>query len=144
MKRWKYIRTNWANVGYTGTYETYKNLIVNDIDTDGVLYYTDENGHEMQVLYPSTVPVSATTTSIVVTPSAVTLVTGTTQQLAVVDQDGNDVLANCTFVSATPAEATVSSGGLITAVSATSSVVITATHEDGAITDTCDVEVIGA
>jgi hypothetical protein len=52
---------------------------------------------------------------------------GKTKQLKVVDSNGQNVTAGCTFVSATPARATVSATGLVTGVSAGTSV-ITATY----------------
>lgn len=52
-----------------------------------------------------------------------------TKQLKVVDSNGQDVTAASTFVSATPAKATVSAGGLVTGVAAGTSV-ITATYPD--------------
>lgn len=52
-----------------------------------------------------------------------------TRQLKVVDSNGQDVTAASTFVSATPAKATVSAGGLVTGVAAGTSV-ITATYPD--------------
>ena len=52
-----------------------------------------------------------------------------TKQLKVVDTNGQDVTADCTFASATPAKATVSTGGLVTGVAAGTSV-ITATYPD--------------
>jgi hypothetical protein len=50
-----------------------------------------------------------------------------TKQLKVVDSNGQNVTAGSTFVSATPARATVSATGLVTGVSAGTSVV-TATY----------------
>jgi len=50
-----------------------------------------------------------------------------TKQLKVVDSNGQNVTAGCTFVSATPAKATVSATGLVTGVAAGTSVV-TATY----------------
>ena len=50
-----------------------------------------------------------------------------TKQLKVVDSNGQNVTAGCTFVSATPAKATVAAGGLVTVVAAGTSVV-TATY----------------
>ena len=52
---------------------------------------------------------------------------GKTKQLKVVDSNNNNVTAGCTFVSATPAKATVAAGGLVTGVAAGTSVV-TATY----------------
>jgi uncharacterized protein YjdB len=52
-----------------------------------------------------------------------------TKQLKVLDSNGQNVTAGCTFVSATPAKATVSATGLVTGVAAGTSVV-TATYPD--------------
>ena len=58
---------------------------------------------------------------------AFSVASGATHQIAVTDELGTNVTAGCTFVSATPAKATVSAGGLITGV-ATGTSVITVTH----------------
>lgn len=76
--------------------------------------------------------------SITVTPSTATKAAAATQQLLVVDNNGRNVTALATYVSATPSKATVSSSGLITAV-ATGSSVITATYKT--FTGTCTVTV---
>lgn len=52
-----------------------------------------------------------------------------TKQIKVKDSNGQDVTASSTFVSATPAKATVSASGLVTGVAAGTSVV-TATYPD--------------
>lgn len=65
-------------------------------------------------------------TSITVTPATFTIshtVSPETQQLTVKDNENNDVTAFCTFSSGTPADATVSSSGLVTAVATGSSVI---------------------
>ncbi|WP_405490481.1 Ig-like domain-containing protein [Nocardia sp. NBC_00511] len=77
-------------------------------------------------------------TSITVTPSTATKAAAATQQLMVVDNNGVNVTALATYVSGTPAKATVSSTGLITAV-ATGSSVITATYKT--FTGTCTITV---
>ena len=80
------------------------------------------------------------TTAIVVTPSAKTFATsGLTQQLAVVDQDGFNVITECTFATSDAAKATVSATGLITSVGS-GSCTITVTSSDGP-TGTCAVTV---
>ena len=67
-----------------------------------------------------------------------------TRQLRVKDSNGVDRTASATFVSATPAKATVSAGGLVTGVAAGTSV-ITATYPDPVsgtdVTDTVTVTV---
>lgn len=77
-------------------------------------------------------------TSISVTPATATLAVAATQQLTVTDSNGIDVTALATYVSGTPAKATVNSSGLITAV-ATGSSTVTATYMG--FTDTCAVTV---
>lgn len=69
------------------------------------------------------------TTAITVTPTGYTNYTGNTQQLAVVNQDGINVISECTFTRSNSG-ASVSSGGLIT-VLLTGSTTITTTHADG-------------
>ncbi|MCY1023440.1 Ig-like domain-containing protein [Pyxidicoccus sp. MSG2] len=72
---------------------------------------------------PNPDPTPATLTSVSVTPASFTLAIGATQQLAVTgtysDGTTKSVTSSATFVSDTPANATVSnSGGLVTAVAA--------------------------
>lgn len=76
--------------------------------------------------------------SIVVHPSTGDLADGELLQLTVIDSNGYDRTAECTFVSSAPLDATVSTSGLVTAVDAGTST-ITATL--GALTDTCVVTV---
>lgn len=75
-------------------------------------------------------------TSITVHPSTADLLADELLQLTVIDNNGQNRTAECTFESATPAAATVSTSGLVTGV-ATGSAVITATLD--ALTDTCTV-----
>lgn len=77
-------------------------------------------------------------TSIMVHPATGDLVAEELLQLTVIDDNGQNRTAECTFESATPAAATVSASGLVTGV-ATGSAVVTATL--GALTDTCTVTV---
>ncbi len=85
-------------------------------------------------------------TGITVAPTTATLTHSPAQttQLAVTDSNGKDVTAISTFTSGTPADATVSSSGLVTAV-ATGSSVITASYTPygatTALTATCTVTV---
>lgn len=53
-----------------------------------------------------------------------------TKQLVVKDSNGMNVTSACTFVSGTPARATVSASGLVTAVAAGTAAVITVTYPD--------------
>ena len=69
------------------------------------------------------------TTSIVVTPSGWTCFTGYTQQLAVVNQDGDNVISECTFASSNSGT-TISAGGIIT-IAGIGTSIVTTTHNDG-------------
>jgi hypothetical protein len=79
-----------------------------------------------------------TPASINVVPATLTLAVGETAQLTVTDSNGFDRTADATYVSGTPAKATVDASGRVTAV-ATGSSTVTATL--GALTDTCAVTV---
>lgn len=67
-------------------------------------------------------------TGVTVNPTAVTLTAGQTRQLAVSDSNSMDVTGQATYVSSAPSKATVSAGGLVTAV-ASGSANITATYK---------------
>jgi len=81
----------------------------------------------------------APATSISVSPATATLAALDGVQLTVIDNNGVNRTADCTFVSGTPAKATVSTGGYVTAV-ATGTSTVTATLKVG-VTDTCAVTV---
>lgn len=81
----------------------------------------------------------APATSIVVHPSTADLVDGELLQLTVIDNHGVNRTEDCTYTSSAPTKATVSTGGLVTAVD-TGSATITASLT-GAGTDTCAVTV---
>lgn len=76
--------------------------------------------------------------SITVSPSTATLVVGEVLQLAVLDANGFDRTAECTWSSSAPLDATVSATGLVEAIDP-GTATITATL--GALTDTCSVTV---
>ena len=86
--------------------------------------------------------VAPTLVSIAVTPASSTLAPGATQQLTVTgtysDSSTANLTAGSTFVSASPGVATVSAGGLVTAV-AVGSTTITATHTASGRTATSSV-----
>lgn len=85
----------------------------------------------------------AETTGINMLPATATLSVAGTQQLTVTGvPNGINRTPDCTFVSATPAKATVDADGLVTAVAAGSSV-ITATYRNslGTFTDTTTITV---
>jgi len=115
------------------------NLTPTSIDTDWYVYYTDENNDAWKIAptgttYETTTPVlvDSTTTSITVTPAGITGYTGSTWQLAAVNQDSVNVISECTFASDS-IRATVSASGLITIVQSSAGlpIVITTTHNDG-------------
>lgn len=91
---------------------------------------------------PAMVPLGITVSSIAVTPTTKTLAAAATQQLVVTatwsDSSTSTVTSLASYVSSDAAKATVSSGGLITAV-ATGSATITATYATK--TATCAVTV---
>ncbi|MGV9540928.1 Ig-like domain-containing protein [Nocardia beijingensis] len=77
--------------------------------------------------------------SISVTPPTATLAVGEQLQLLVIDNNGYDRTAECTFGSSNTARATVNSSGRVTAVATGTAATITATL--GALTDTSAVTV---
>lgn len=81
---------------------------------------------------------AAAASSIVVHPSTAELADGELLQLTVIDSNGFNRTAECTFASSAPLDATVSTTGLVTAVDA-GTATITATL--GGLTDTCVVTV---
>ena len=136
MKRWKYVRASWAQVGYT-TLTSAADITFTNIDSSGYVYYTDENGDAVKVLYPSATPVvvDSDTSSITIYVdgseiSGTTLATGDTSQLTVYNENSLLVTDECSFGSSNSA-VTVDSTGLCTAVSLTNATIITTTHEDG-------------
>lgn len=82
---------------------------------------------------------AAAATSITVTPPTATLAVGEQLQLLVIDDNGYDRTAECTFGSSNTARATVNANGRVTAVASGTAATITATL--GALTDTCAVTV---
>lgn len=79
-----------------------------------------------------------TVTSIDMTPATATVAVAATRQLSVVNSNGFDVTSTATYVSGTPAKATVNSAGLVTGVASGTST-ITATYTKptgGTVTDT--------
>ncbi|MEV6432572.1 Ig-like domain-containing protein [Nocardia sp. NPDC051463] len=78
-------------------------------------------------------------TSISVTPATATLAVGEQVQLLVIDNNGFDRTAECTYGSSNAARATVDATGRVTAVATGSAATITATL--GALTDTSAVTV---
>ncbi|WP_229211633.1 MULTISPECIES: Ig-like domain-containing protein [unclassified Duganella] len=84
-----------------------------------------------------TVP-GLTLTSIAVTPQAPTVQIAATRQLAVIgtysDSSTQDLTVGATFTSATPASATISSGGLVTGAASGSSVITASTNGKSATT----------
>jgi len=119
-KRWKLIRSMLASVGYTSI-ESAEGVTITDIDADGYIYYTDENGNEVKALYNSELPIAVDTDTAEITIAALTTPMasgGTTQQISITNEDGLDVTSEiATFTSSDTDVLTVSSTGLVTAIS---------------------------
>ena len=109
------------------------------VDGDGVprLYDFGVAGAVDSLLTPSGFQAAAS--SITVYPSTAEIADGDFLQLLVRDNHGTDRTSECTFASSTPADATVTASGLVTAVDP-GTVTITATL--GALTDTCSITVV--
>ncbi|MEV4155411.1 Ig-like domain-containing protein [Nocardia salmonicida] len=82
---------------------------------------------------------AAAASSINITPAAATLAVGEQAQLLVIDNNGFDRTAECTYGTSNAARATVSASGRVTAVAVGSAATITATL--GALTDTAAITV---
>lgn len=82
---------------------------------------------------------AAAATSINITPAAATLAVGEQAQLLVIDNNGFDRTAECTYGTSNAGRATVSASGRVTAVAVGSAATITATL--GALTDTAAITV---
>lgn len=93
-------------------------------------------GHfDMQIVSITEDNVYVALAGIAITPGVVSLAPGATQQLAITKTPTGASNGTVTWVSGTPARATVSATGLVTAVS-TGTSVITATSQDGGYTAT--------
>jgi len=123
MRKRKIIRGAFYTNGQQTTFEA-GNLSLTSLDNDWYIYYTDENSDAWKIAPTGTtnattspILVDSTTTSIVVSPSGFTGVSGITYQMTVVNQDAVNVIAESTItVHSTTAisGATVSESGLIT------------------------------
>lgn len=82
---------------------------------------------------------AAAATSINVTPAVATLAVGEQAQLLVIDNNGFDRTAECTYGTSNAARATVSASGRVTGVAVGAAATITATL--GALTDTAAITV---
>lgn len=82
---------------------------------------------------------AAAATSINVTPPVATLAVGEQAQLLVIDDNGYDRTAECTYATSNAARATVSPSGRVTAVAVGAAATITATL--GALNDTAAITV---
>lgn len=88
--------------------------------------WVDLNANNNTGLYPAITGITVTPTSAALTVSAGS---SHTKQLAVKDSNNEDVTSQATYVSADPTKATVSTGGLITAVAAGGPINVTATYK---------------
>ena len=134
MKRWKFIRANLANLGYT-TLASTEGITITNIDSDGWLYYTDEHGDQLKVLYPATTPIvvnSDTSTITVTVTNYLAGVSGYTAATVVTNENDLVVTPECTFATG---DATIfTTGGtygetLIAVGSGTTT--LTVIHNDG-------------
>ena len=134
-KRWKNIRAALAGVGYTSVASA-ANVTITSMDADGTLYYTDENGDAVKVLYPSATPivVNSDTSTITVTLSSVYLagISGYTTTATVVNENSLNVASECTFTSSNIAVFTTGGtyGATLTARGSGTSI-LTVVHNDG-------------
>lgn len=115
---------------------------VDSLTSDLYFHYTKDSGHwklsgNTDARASGVILEDSHTTSIVATPHTFTSYVGNTVQLAVVNQNGDNVITECTFGSSVSTVATVSSTGLITIIR-TGTTTITTTHNDGP-TDTTPV-----
>lgn len=93
-------------------------------------------GHlDMQIVSITEDNVYVALTGIAIAPGVVSLAPAATQQLTITKTPSGASNGTVTWVSATPARATVSATGLVTAVS-TGTSVVTATSQDGGFTAT--------
>lgn len=130
MKRQKYVKVVLAEQ-YSVIPTSVQSI---SLDNDGLYTYLNENGDIVSASaldeVTGTTLVDSDTTSITGETSVTIAATGDTYQIEVENEDAQDVTFECTFVSGTPATATVSATGLVTAV-ASGSTIITITHADG-------------
>jgi hypothetical protein len=137
IKKWKLVRIMLGNVGYT-TIDSARNINITDIDSDGYIYYTDENNDNVKALYDSTEP-------IIVNPSLDTIsftshvnylagTSGYTTTLQVKNDNLIDVTNKTHFVSSNTRIVSVN-GAVLTAV-ASGTCNITATHDTTATATT--------
>jgi hypothetical protein len=132
MKRWKFIRTMLSNVGYT-TIDSVSDIVITNIDSNGYIYYTDENGNAVKALYNSTTPivVNSDTTSIFFETSLYLAGSSAyTYAYSVTNQDGLLVNSETTFTSNNSNIVATGATGTLTAV-ASGTTTINVVHNDG-------------
>lgn len=131
MKKWKYVRNVLSRVGYT-TYESTEGLIINGLDEDYYLYFTDAGGNRFKARYDGDAILIDSDTIIITVGSVHNMNTGDTQQILVTNEDNVDVINECVFN--VPSEfnglISVNSTGLITAVETGSTLYVEITHND--------------
>ena len=109
------------------------------LDNNWWIYYTKGALGDFKLKYTTTSPtlVTSDTTTITVLPTGGTFAfSGLTQQLTVTNEDGYNVISECTFGSGNVNIVTVSAGGLVTSATFTGTTSVTATHTASSATDT--------
>lgn len=105
--------------------------------TNGRIYFYDVEGDYVYATWSTTTPVivDSNTTGITVAPASATLYnTGTTVQLTITNQNGDDVTFECSYSGYNTSLLTASTSGLLTATSTaglTGATTVTVTHNDG-------------
>lgn len=99
-KKWKVIRQTLAGVGYTSI-TSVADITITSMDADGTLYYTDENGDAVKVLYPSSTPIVVDPTTDTIHFSSATIylagLSGYTSTIQVLNDTDVDITAHCTY-----------------------------------------------
>lgn len=137
-KRWKYVRTMLANVGYT-TIESAEDITIESIDENGYIHYTDENGNEVKATYNSTTPIVVDSDTQTITfVGDLSMVSGTTQTISFDNEDDLDVTSEMVSIVSDD-DAVISTGGTygedLTA-GITGTTTITYEHNDGVTGET--------
>lgn len=137
MRKRKTIRgAFYTNTGTTAAFLA-GDISVTSIDNDWWITYLE--GTDYWKIAPTgttnattgPIIVDSLTTSIVVTPANLSGATGSTQQLAVVNQDTINVITECEFATDTAGVATVGATSGLISIVGTGDAIITTTHNDG-------------
>lgn len=129
-KHWKLIRASIANANDPGLHPN--DITVTGMDADGTVYWTDQNGDAVKVLYPSTTPVvvDSDTATLTIATSYLAGVSAYTYQYAITNENSLDVTAECTFTHDGTVVSTGATIGLLTAT-ASGTTTVNIIHNDG-------------